>query len=431
NYQVSGTSKLTLPNTASGIPNPKFNTDVGSIAHGSTNLKVGSTINATYNGEQMTLTFKGWNTSPDGNGINYAPGSNISISEDTVLYAIWEGELVPGELYIYKTVTAEDGAAEPSGATYQFSIKFSTVGLYSYTVYNADGSAIFSGSLNTQGTINLVNGQYAAFTGIPANTTYKVTENEGSYTTTFEGDSGVVRSGGRAVARFVNHYVYIEPEITINYIAKDGGSVTISSEVVKVNTGNAQGSTATAGKGYRFVGWYSDSDCTKLLSQESKYVPTKEDGTEWINGTTFYAKFEPDNTSLTIKKVYPDGADYSIDENQTFIFTIKGVPGTNTAAIDLTVTIHGSGEITITDLPIGDYVVTEQTEWSWRYEPTGGATKEITLTANVSENTVTFENSKNKTQWLDSETYAQNIYNGNGVVIEPETDAESSTKSES
>jgi len=421
NYQVSGTLKL--PNTASGIPSPTFSTSVGSITYGSNNLNVGSTIRATYNGEQMTLNFKGWNTSPDGKGTMYTPGATISISDDTVLYAIWEGKLVPGELYIYKTVTAEDGATEPNNATYQFNVQFGTAGTYSYTVYNTEGSTVSSGSFNTQGIIVLANGQCAVFAGIPANATYTVTETAGSYTTTSEGDNGVVRSGGRAVARFVNHYAYIEPEVTINYIAKDGGSVTISSETVKANTGIAQGSTATAGKGYRFVGWYSDSACTNLLSQEPEFVPTKEAGTKWVNGTTFYAKFEPDNTSLTIKKVYPDGADYSIDENQTFIFTIKGVPGTNTAAIDLTVTIHGSGEITITDLPIGEYTITEQTNWSWRYKfskwafdsdavaSKEGNTNNAKVILGIKNNTITFTNTRDEVKWLDGDSWCNNIFN--------------------
>lgn len=204
-------------------------------------------------------------------------------------------------------------------------------------------------------------------------------------------------------------FYYTENRVTINYVVAEGtGTVNPSSESVKILNGTANGSKATAGKGYRFVGWYSDSACTNLLSQEPEFVPTKEAGTKWVNGTIFYAKFEPDNTSLTIKKVYPDGADYSIDENQTFIFTIKGVPGTNTAAIDLTVTIHGSGEITITDLPIGDYVVTEQTEWSWRYEPTEAA-QSITLLP-VEINGVVFKNTRAEIYWLDGDSYKVNIF---------------------
>lgn len=417
NYQVSGTLKL--PNTASGIPSPTFSTSVGSITYGSNNLNVGSTIRATYNGEQMTLNFKGWNTSPDGKGTMYTPGATISISDDTVLYAIWEGELVPGELYIYKTVTAEDGAAEPNNATYQFNVQFGTAGTYSYTVYNADGSTASSGSFNMQGIIVLANGQYAVFAGIPANATYTVTETAGSYTTTSEGDNGVVRSGGRAVARFVNHYAYTEPEVTINYIAKDGGSVTLSSETVKVNTGNVLGSTANPSDGYQFAGWFQDEACTQpvdpnWITSGNHLVPQKEAGS--YHEATYYAKFESAVTSLTISKT----GSVNIDENQSFLFRVEG------EGVDLTVTVHGNGSATINGLKVGSqYTVTELTDWSWRYDfsewvfvsdDTAGAngTKNAAaVTLGTDGNEITFTNTRSENKWLDGDSWRDNLFNGN------------------
>ena len=412
NYTVN--EEIKLPNAVSNIP--VFNASVGSI----TGLTGGSTVRATYNGEQMTLTFKGWNTSPDGKGTMYTPGAEISIAEDTVLYAIWEGELVPGELYIYKTVTAEDGAAEPSGATYQFSIQFSTAGTYNYTVYNADGSTVFSGSLNTQGTINLANGQYAAFTGIPANTTYKVTENEGSYTTTFEGDSGVVRSGGRAVARFVNHYAYIEPEVTITYIAKDGGSVTLPSETVKVNNGSAQGSTAVPNDGYQFAGWFRDEACTQpvdpsWITSGNHLLPKKEGDS--YQAATYYAKFESAVTSLTISKT----GHIDIDENQSFLFRVEG------EGVDLIVTVHRNGFTTINGLKVGSqYTVTELTDWSWRYADTpdwifitdgntaaSGVTNGAEITLGSDGNKIAFTNTRDEEKWLDGDSWLDNLFKGN------------------
>lgn len=417
NYQVSGTLKL--PNTASGIPSPTFSTSVGSITYGSNNLNVGSTIRATYNGEQMTLNFKGWNTSPDGKGTMYTPGATISISDDTVLYAIWEGKLVPGELYIYKTVTAEDGAAEPNNATYQFNVQFGTAGTYSYTVYNADGSTASSGSFNMQGIIVLANGQYAVFAGIPANTAYTVTETAGSYTTTSEGDNGVIRSGGRAVARFVNHYAYIEPEVTIIYIAKDGGSVTLPSETVKVNNGSAQGSTAVPNDGYQFAGWFRDEACTQpvdpsWITSGNHLTPRQKDGS--YQAATYYAEFEPAITSLTISKT----GHVPIDEKQSFLFRVKG------NNVDLIVTVHGNGSTTINGLKVGgSYTVTELTDWSWRYADTPDwtfitdgdtdASEADTAVANITlgetGNMITFTNTRDEDQWLDGDTYEDNLFN--------------------
>ena len=221
-------------------------------------------------------------------------------------------------------------------------------------------------------------------------------------------------------------FYYTENRVTINYVVAGGtGSVDPGNESVKILSGVANGSTAVAENGYRFVGWYSDSTCTNFLTKQSKFIPTKEDGEKWVDGTTFYAKFEPDNTSLTIKKLYPESADYSIDENQTFIFTVKGVQETNTAGIDLTVTIHGNGAITITDLPIGNYVVTEQTDWSWRYDLTewsfttdGDNDKNVssngvngaTITLGATGNDITFSNERTKIYWLDGDSYKVNIF---------------------
>ncbi|WP_161934642.1 InlB B-repeat-containing protein, partial [Lactococcus lactis] len=35
-------------------------------------------------------TFTGWNTSADGSGTSYAPGADLTLSNDTTLYAQWQ-----------------------------------------------------------------------------------------------------------------------------------------------------------------------------------------------------------------------------------------------------------------------------------------------------------------------------------------------------
>lgn len=270
-----------------------------------------------------------------------------------------------------------------------------------------------------QGIIVLANGQYAVFAGIPANATYTVTETAGSYTTTSEGDNGVVRSGGRAVARFVNHYAYTEPEVTINYIAKDGGSVTLSSETVKVNTGNVLGSTANPSDGYQFAGWFQDEACTQpvdpnWITSGNHLVPQKEAGS--YHEATYYAKFESAVTSLTISKT----GSVNIDENQSFLFRVEG------EGVDLTVTVHGNGSATINGLKVGSqYTVTELTDWSWRYDfsewvfvsdDTAGAngTKNAAaVTLGTDGNEITFTNTRSENKWLDGDSWRDNLFNGN------------------
>ena len=115
--------------------------------------------------------------------------------------------------------------------------------------------------------------------------------------------------------------------------------------------------------------------------------------------------YEPTRTTLTIQK---SGWE-AIDENQTFLFHIQGIEA-KTEEINLTVTVHGNGKTTITDLPVGKYRVTEMTGWSWRYAPAGNA-QEITLA--VGGTTLPFANQRTKNNWLDGDSFRVNLFGAN------------------
>ena len=114
--------------------------------------------------------------------------------------------------------------------------------------------------------------------------------------------------------------------------------------------------------------------------------------------------YDPTLTTLTIQK---SGAQ-EIDENQTFLFHVVGTDG-NTKDIDLTVTVHGNGKTTITELPVGAYTVTELTDWSWRYQPKNGE-QTITLDPDGAKNVLPFENERKYGQWLSGDAYNNNLY---------------------
>lgn len=92
------------------------------------------------------------------------------------------------------------------------------------------------------------------------------------------------------------------------------------------------------------------------------------------------------------------------DENQSYIFTVTGPNG-----FKMDVVINGNGSVTIKDLLIGEYTVTENTDWSWRYTPDGGKTKTITLAADE-ENKVNFDNSRSWIYWLSGDSYNENQF---------------------
>ncbi|MBQ8816694.1 MAG: hypothetical protein IJZ84_05380, partial [Lachnospiraceae bacterium] len=195
--------------------------------------------------------------------------------------------------------------------------------------------------------------------------------------------------------------------------------LTAFGESVKISTGIANGSTATVTNNvYKFVGWYSDKACTNKVGDNATYVPTKTDGTLWIDGTTYYAKFEYNLTSLTINK---QGWD-SNDADQTFLFKLMDASGKELTMV----AVHENGSITIEGLTVGEtYKIVELTNWSWRYSYDGIDNDKTTVsvtdtviengaefTLNPTGNVITFNNTRPKEQWLDGNSYEVNIFDG-------------------
>lgn len=211
-----------------------------------------------------------------------------------------------------------------------------------------------------------------------------------------------------------------EPEITINYVVvgpEGSGSVTPTSETVKVISGNTNGSVATANSGYQFAGWFQDEACTlpvdpSWITSGNHLVPQKEDDS--YRAAAYYAKFASAITSLTISKT----GHIDIDENQSFLFLVEG------EGMNLVVTVHGNGSTKINGLKVGSqYTVTELTDWSWRYgfktwsfvtdgnATASGVTNDAEITLGLDGNEITFTNTRDEDQWLDGDTYEDNLFN--------------------
>ena len=215
-----------------------------------------------------------------------------------------------------------------------------------------------------------------------------------------------IEEGKEAKLNIITFY-YKEKEVTINYqvVGPTGcGTVSPTSETLKVLTGNAQGSTATASSDtYRFVGWYKDEACTQpvdsnWVDKNNKLTPVKADDAAWTD-TTYYAKFEYNLTDLTItKKITKNATPY--DANDMFIFTVKH--GDEVVA---KVTLKAGESVTIKNLTVGEtYTVTEDTSWSWRYKNVEA--QEIKL--EPTDNEVTVKNTLDNNNWLGASSYAIN-----------------------
>ncbi len=215
----------------------------------------------------------------------------------------------------------------------------------------------------------------------------------------------------------VKTFYYQEQTVDIKYqVVGPDGSGTLDNyqeTQLKVLTGTAKGSAPTAEKGYKFVGWYTDAKCTQLVEESwvganNKLTPQKSvsyGDQKGYGAATYYAKFERDVFDLTIEKKAANGS--KIDRNQTFVFRVKGED------VDMQVVITGANTQVIKNLPVGDYTITEDTSWSWKYTPVGDAEKTRT-TSDIKNGaaTVTFENENNGTNWLTSLAKAINTWAG-------------------
>lgn len=194
-----------------------------------------------------------------------------------------------------------------------------------------------------------------------------------------------------------------EETVNINYVSvgpagASFGSVAPVSETVMVESGTALGSTPTPGTGFKFVGWFKDQACTQPVDaawiENNKIIPQKT--TEAYEAATYYAKFDYAVADLTIKQVGEIA-----DENQTFIYVVTGgdLPESG-----IKVAVKGNSSVTIKNLKIGSYTVTEETNWNWRCGTTGSS-QDITLQG-AQTNEVSFTNNASNFKWLSGNAYS-------------------------
>lgn len=85
-----------------------------------------------------------------------------------------------------------------------------------------------------------------------------------------------------------------------------------------------------------------------------------------------------------------------VQAKEPFVFTVYKDGNAYTE-----VTIVGAGSVTIAELSVGTYSITENENWSWRYAPEYSNGKEVTLNATTHEGTILCKNTKDNDKWLD------------------------------
>lgn len=240
-------------------------------------------------------------------------------------------------------------------------------------------------------------------------------EVQGEESDDFVFTSGILDGDGQEnVGAYVEFDLYVkktasteeppEETVDINYVlvgpagATNFGSVDPASETVMVKSGTAVGSTPTPGTGFKFVGWFKDQACTQPVDAawivNNKIPPQKT--TEAYEAATYYAKFDYAVADLTIKQ---DGG--IADENQTFIYVVTGG---DLPEGGIKVAVNGNRSVTIKNLKIGSYTVTEETNWNWRCCTTGSSQR-ITLQG-AQTNEVSFTNNGSNYKWLSGNAYS-------------------------
>lgn len=135
------------------------------------------------------------------------------------------------------------------------------------------------------------------------------------------------------------------------------------------------------------------------VTADTDFVHTRCEG-ETLDPTNGKFWLHVKTCSLTIKK--EGGA-----EGEPYAFEIYK---DNSADPYTEITITGNGSVIIGELPVGEYKIKEDEDWSWRYTPKYD-TESVTLDASNPSDTITCTNKKDNDHWLnDFSTAVKNVY---------------------
>lgn len=211
-------------------------------------------------------------------------------------------------------------------------------------------------------------------------------------------------------AGFVMNLYYHEQTATIKYQVGSSfvsmGSLSLGAETLGVVTGTPVGSTPTANQGFKFVGWYSDADCTQPVllgvnADNGTLTPMRNPGELWTD-VTYYAKFVLNVADLTITKEVVDAIatdNFHPNANTEFSFLVQiggknyvggyTVAGQHASTDNGIITLKAGEPASISDVTIGEaYTVVEQTL------PMGYTCEDDTVSGTIQEssNDVTITN---------------------------------------
>lgn len=165
-------------------------------------------------------------------------------------------------------------------------------------------------------------------------------------------------------------------------------------------TGDAPYTTKDIQIGYDWVGKIgTDIVPNHDTDVNLTYKVNGNDITDKVNGDKSY-KVIAKTCTLTVNKSVAK----TYSNNDSFIFNVVGK---GNVPYNAQVVITGNGSATLTGLPVGDYTVTEDTGWSWRYT-CDNSSASTTLSASKYNDRLTITNKLTENNWLGNETFVIN-----------------------
>lgn len=165
-------------------------------------------------------------------------------------------------------------------------------------------------------------------------------------------------------------------------------------------TGDAPYTTKNIQIGYDWVGKIgTDIVPNHDTDVNLTYKVNGNDITDKVNGDKSY-KVIAKTCTLTVNKSVAK----TYSNNDSFIFNVVGK---GNVPYNAQVVITGNGSATLTGLPVGDYTVTEDTAWSWRYK-SDNSKATTTLSSAKDNDSVTITNKLDDNRWLGDETFVIN-----------------------
>jgi len=203
----------------------------------------------------------------------------------------------------------------------------------------------------------------------------------------------------------ITYYVVtgVGGKVHLNTATEDDAELEVS-ETVGAVTGDPVGATAIPDYGYAFDGWYTNEECDgEAVETDATINP---DG---VTITIYYAKFK---VSLSFLIIDNNGANVNTDENQSFEYLVKGTDENN-LHVEITVFVHGNGETKIVGVPVGNYTVTEQSDWSWRY----AEMESNHVYVDADGETTVFNDIREEEKWLSGDSRAEYTLSDIAVIV--------------